>query len=99
MSGRTYRVFLSAASRDLKSFRRRAKETLEEHASRVCPHGPLVVDYQEEFPPDYRDVWEILRQRILQSDAVICLVGTSDTLQILLRSKAGLIAYPITIHS
>lgn len=30
---------------------------------------------------------------------VICLVGTSDTLQILLRSKAGLIAYPITIHS
>src|SRR5207244_13561651 len=31
--------------------------------------------YQQEFPPDYRDVWEILRQRILDCDAVICLVG------------------------
>lgn len=75
MIGRPYRVFLSAASLDLKSFRRDAAETLKQHAARICTHGPLKVDYQEEFPPDYQTVWEILRQRILECDAVICLVG------------------------
>ena len=75
MTGRPYRVFLSAASLDLKSFRRDAAETLNQHAARICKHGPLEVVSQEEFPPDYQTVWEILRQRILECDAVICLVG------------------------
>src|SRR5437763_1913265 len=74
-SGRTYRVFLSAASRDLKSARRAAAELLQEHAPAICPHGPLQVVHQDEFPPDYRSVWEILRQRIVECDAVVCLVG------------------------
>ncbi len=75
MTGRHYRVFLSAASLDLKSFRRDAAETLNQHAARICKHGPLEVVSQEDFPPDYQTVWEILRQRILECDAVICLVG------------------------
>ena len=75
MTGRPYRVFLSAASLDLKSFRRDAAETLNQHAARICKHGPLKVVSQEDFPPDYQTVWEILRQRILECDAVICLVG------------------------
>ena len=75
MTGRPYRVFLSAASLDLKSFRRDAAETLNQHAARICKHGPLEVVCQEDFPPDYQTVWEILRQRILECDAVICLVG------------------------
>jgi tetratricopeptide (TPR) repeat protein len=75
MSRRIYRVFLSAASLDLRRFRQAAAATLEEHAGSVCLHGPLKIVYQEEFPPDYREVWEILRQRILDCDAVICLVG------------------------
>ena len=75
MAERNYRVFLSAVSLDLKSFRRDAATVLNDHAGRICPHGPLVVDFQEEFPPDYRDVWSILRQRISACDAVICLIG------------------------
>ncbi len=75
MTGRPYRVFLSATSLDLKSFRRDASEALNQHAAQICKHGPLEIVYQEQFPPDYRDVWEILRQTILGCDAVICLVG------------------------
>jgi tetratricopeptide (TPR) repeat protein len=75
MTERPYRVFLSAASLDLTTLRRSAAETLQQHAAAICPHGPLEVVYQEAFPPDYRAVWEILRQRILDCDAVLCLVG------------------------
>ena len=75
MTGHPYRVFLSAASLDLKSFRRDAAATLNQHAARICKHGPLEVVFQEDFPPDYQTVWETLRQRLLEYDAVICLVG------------------------
>src|SRR5512135_1579584 len=75
MTGHPYRVFLSAGSLDLKTFRQAAAKTLDQHAARICKHGPLEVDFQEGFPPDYQTVWEILRQRILECDAVICLVG------------------------
>jgi tetratricopeptide (TPR) repeat protein len=75
MAERPYRVFLSAASADLKSLRALATATLEANAEQICPHGPLKVVVQENFPPDYRAVWEILRQKILECDAAICLVG------------------------
>jgi hypothetical protein len=75
MDARPYRVFLSAATLDLKSIRRDAAETLQRNAATICPHGPLKVDYQEDFPPEYQTVWESLRQKILDCDAVICLVG------------------------
>ncbi|HEV3258888.1 MAG TPA: tetratricopeptide repeat protein [Gemmataceae bacterium] len=75
MAERPYRVFLSAASLDLKSLRQAAPQILKQSPARICKHGPLEVVFQEDFPPDYRDVWAILRQRILECDAVICLVG------------------------
>jgi tetratricopeptide (TPR) repeat protein len=75
MPERPYRVFLSATSADLKSLRALATATLESNADKICPHGRLEVVVQETFPPDYRAVWDMLRQKILDCDAVICLVG------------------------
>ena len=60
-------VFVSATTRDLGSFRRAAAAALEKRDVHAI--------VQENFPPDYREVIELLRERIAQCDAVICLVG------------------------
>ena len=63
------RVFISATSRDLGSFRKAVSDvllTLDAH--------PVI---QEHFAPDYRSVVEMLREKIGECDAVICLVGRS----------------------
>ena len=61
------RVFVSATSRDLGRYRRAVRDTLLTRG--VFP------DVQDHFPPDYRAVVEMLRDRITRCDAVICLVG------------------------
>jgi tetratricopeptide (TPR) repeat protein len=61
------RVFVSATSRDLASYRRAVADALRSI-------GALAV-IQEDFPPDYRSVMEVLRHRIAGCDAVICLIG------------------------
>lgn len=63
----TPRVFVSATSRDLGSFRKAASEVL------VRKHV-LPVD-QDHAVPDYQSVEQSLRKRIIGCDAVICLVG------------------------
>jgi len=60
-------VFISAASRDLKSTREIAKNAIDA----IGCHGV----YQEEFPPDYRAVVAMLRDRISRCDAVIHIAG------------------------
>ena len=61
------RVFVSATSGDLGAYRRAVRDTLLTRG--VFP------DVQDHFPPDYRAVVEMLRDRINGCDAVICLVG------------------------
>ncbi len=67
MSNKVPRVFISATSRDLGSFRKAVSEIL------VTLNALPVV--QDHFGPDYRSVVEILREKIGQCDAAICLVG------------------------
>ena len=62
------RVFISATSRDLGSYRRAVSDVL-------VTLNALPV-HQDHFPPDYRTVMEMLRARIASCDAVICLVGS-----------------------
>src|SRR5438067_6756604 len=61
------RVFVSATSRDLGSFRKAVSDVL----LNLDVH-PVVQDH---FAPDYRSVVEMLREKIGQCDAVLCLVG------------------------
>jgi hypothetical protein len=61
------RVFVSATSRDLGSYRKAVAESLRSIDA-------LAV-IQDEFPPDYRSVVDMLRTKIEKCEAVICLVG------------------------
>ncbi len=61
------RIFISATTLDLGSYRRAVAEVL----LKLGAH-PVVQDH---FPPDHRSVVEMLRARIKPCDAVICLVG------------------------
>lgn len=60
-------VFISAASADLKASRAIVKQAVDT----IGCHGV----YQEEFPPDYRRVDEMLRSHITNCDAVIHIAG------------------------
>lgn len=60
-------VFISAASADLKGARARVQRAV----NTIRCHGV----YQEEFPPDYRRVEEMLRSLIEECDAVIHIAG------------------------
>src|SRR5260370_42283579 len=63
------RVFVSATSRDLGSFRKAVSGVLQ-----TLEALPVVQDH---FGPDYRTVVEMLREKIGACDAVICLVGSA----------------------
>ncbi len=60
-------VFISAASADLKGTRALVKRVVDT----IGCHGV----YQENFPPDYRKVEEMLRSLIKKCDAVIHIAG------------------------
>jgi tetratricopeptide (TPR) repeat protein len=62
-----HRIFISATSGDLGSYRRVVRDVLL--SKEVLP---LVQDH---FPPDYRSVIGLLEDKIRHCDAVICLVG------------------------
>ncbi len=66
-TSRVPRVFISATSRDLGSYRRAVAEVLLK-----LEVMPIVQDH---FAPDYRSVVEMLRAKVGECDAVICLVG------------------------
>ncbi len=61
------RIFISATSRDLGSYRRAVRDVLRRQG--VLP------EVQEHFPPDYYNVIQLLEDKIQGCDAVICLVG------------------------
>jgi hypothetical protein len=61
------RIFVSATSGDLKSYRALASKVLGERG-----YG---VDYQEIFNLTYQEIGAKLRQRIADCDAVVCLIG------------------------
>ena len=67
MSSTTFRVFVSATSQDLGSYRAVVKEEL-------LNAGILPVT-QENFGPDYRSLCDYLKIEISKCEAVICLVG------------------------
>ena len=67
MSSNVPRVFISATSRDLGSYRKAVSEIL-------VTLGALPV-VQDHFGPDYRSVVEMLREKVGGCDAAICLVG------------------------
>jgi tetratricopeptide (TPR) repeat protein len=61
------RIFLSATSRDLKSYRELASHTLRERG--------YDVDHQEIFNLTFREIGDKLERRIQECDAVVCLIG------------------------
>jgi len=61
------RIFVSATSRDLGSYRRLASESLRKRG--------YVVDDQAIFNLTYLEIAEKLEQRIADCDAVVCLIG------------------------
>jgi len=63
----TFRVFISATSGDLASYRQVVKEAL-------LTNSILPVE-QTNFPPDFRSVEQMLEAKIRDCYAVICLVG------------------------
>jgi len=67
MSASRSAVFISATSRDLKSYREGVRDAL-------LTAGIFPVT-QEHFPPDYRELVDFLRDKIAECDAVICIVG------------------------
>ena len=67
MPGSSTKVFVSATTQDLGRCRDAVKGALLT--------GDIHPVTQEHFPPDYREIVEILRDRISQCDAVICLLG------------------------
>jgi hypothetical protein len=67
----TARVFVSATSVDLGSYRRIVSDTLLKLDAQ-----PVTQDH---FAPDSRAVTQMLRERIAACDAVICLSGVMGT--------------------
>jgi hypothetical protein len=63
----TFRIFVSATSADLGTHRQEISKIL-------VSKGILPVE-QSTFPPDYRDIENILVEKISECDAVICLIG------------------------
>src|SRR5437764_4592686 len=61
------RIFVSATSRDLGSYRLLASQSLRKRG--------YDVDDQAIFPLTYLEIDEKLKQRIEQCDAVVCLLG------------------------
>ncbi len=61
------RVFISATSADLASIRRVVRDALL-----AIDHHPVE---QSDFPPDYREIRRMLREKIQGCDAVVHLVG------------------------
>ncbi len=64
---RNERIFISATSRDLKSYR--------ELASKSFMKRGYPVDYQELFHLTFQQIHTMLKERIAQCDAVVCLIG------------------------
>src|SRR5262245_30155760 len=64
---RDTRVFISAVTRELGSIRKLVKKALEDNDYHAVE--------QDNFPPDYRDLIEKLRQRIGSCDAVVHVAG------------------------
>lgn len=60
-------IFVSATSRDLRSYREAVAEVLHTHGIRP--------DEQQYFGPDHRRLYTILRDKIAACDAVVCLIG------------------------
>ena len=67
---RDTRVFISAVTRELGSIRKFVKKALEDNDYHVYH-----VIEQDNFPPDYREVTEMIRKRIDSCDAVIHIAG------------------------
>lgn len=67
MPSTIHSVFVSSTSRDLESYRRAVSEALL--TAEILPVS------QDFFPPDYREISQLLRDKIRRCDAVICLVG------------------------
>ena len=63
----THRIFISATSADLASYRQVIRDVL-------LTNGILPVE-QTGFPPDFRSVESMLEGKIRDCDAVVCLVG------------------------
>ena len=64
---RDIRIFISAVTRELGSVRDLVKKGLEDNDYHVVE--------QKNFPPDYRDLKEKLRERIGSCDAVVHVAG------------------------
>jgi tetratricopeptide (TPR) repeat protein len=64
---RDTRVFISAVSRELGSVRKLVKKGLEDNDYHAVE--------QDNFPPDYRDLVDKLRERIASCDAVVHIAG------------------------
>ena len=64
---RDTRVFISAVTRELGSIRKLVKKGLEDNDYHAVE--------QDNFPPDYRDLIDKIRERIKSCDAVIHIAG------------------------
>ena len=64
---RDTRVFISAVSRELGSVRKLVKKGLEDNDYHAVE--------QDNFPPDYRQLVDKLRERIRSCDAVVHIAG------------------------
>jgi tetratricopeptide (TPR) repeat protein len=69
MSCTPVRVFVSATSRDLASYRQELGHALLK--------GGIFPVVQEDFPPDWRQIVELLEAKIRSCEAVVCLIGFS----------------------
>lgn len=63
----TFRVFISATSRDLHMHR--------QEVMKILVSKDILPVEQSTFPPDYREIEQLLRDKISECDAVICIVG------------------------
>ena len=61
------KVFISAASRDLRSFRRTVRDSLD------CKE--VLAVWEEAFSTDYRKITSLIKSKICQCDAMIHVVG------------------------
>jgi tetratricopeptide (TPR) repeat protein len=64
------KVFVSATSRDLRSYRQVVKQALLDH-----PDLDILPIVQEHFPVTHLEVVDKLREHLIGCDAVVCLVG------------------------
>lgn len=69
MTNRTLRIFVSATSADLGSYRKAVSDELL--------HREITPVEQDHFSPTFRTVQEELTRKIQSCDAVICLVGVA----------------------